>query len=352
MRTREDALVSELAALVRRAAEGWEPAVERAVFGTVDPDQIASAIIGFVGGRLGPVAEAVFYRPGVGVVTGLRLVDGSQVVVKVHRWNVTAARLAGVQTVQAHVAMRGLPAPRPLVAPESLGEGIATVEELLAGHPVDGHDRSVRRAVAVGLHAFITAAAELGATVDVGTTVMLRPPGGPLWFEPHDVRFDFDATAAGAEWIDELATLGRRRLDDAAAVPPVVGHFDWRVENLGFDRARIVGIYDWDSVAVAPEAVVVGNTAAQFTVDWTHGEVDPLPSVDEMRTFVDDYEQARGGPFTTYERELLDAANLFLCAYGARCQHSDMSLHPEIGGTTRSHWLQLLRDRGEHALLP
>jgi hypothetical protein len=36
---------------------------------------------------------------------------------------------------------------------------------------------------------------------------MIPPPGAPLWPEPHDVRFDFAASASGAERIDALAML-------------------------------------------------------------------------------------------------------------------------------------------------
>jgi hypothetical protein len=342
--------VCRLATLIRRASEAWDPAVERAVFGTADADQIENALVGFVADRLGPVGEAVFYRPGVGIVAGLRLADSSEVVVKVHRWNVSLARIAAVQQVQTHAASRGVAAPRPLVAPEPLGEGIATVEELVAGVAVDGHARPVRQAMAVGLEAFVAATVDLSGRVSVGPPLMLRPAGAALWPEPHDVRFDFDATAPGAGWIDELARLARRRLDGAGG-PSVVGHFDWRVENLGFEDGRIVAIYDWDSVAEAPEAVVVGNSAGQFTADWTRGEIDPLPSVEEMHSFVEDYENARGVLFGENEREILDAANLYLCAYGARCQHSDLTLHPKVGGTADTRWLRLLRERGEHALL-
>ena len=111
-----------------------------------------------------------------------------------------------------------------------------------------------------------------------------------------------------------------------------------------------MAIYDWDSVAAAPEAVVVGNTAAVFTADWTTGEFDPLPNVAEMQSFVGDYERARGARFDGAEREVLDAANLFACAYGARCQHSDMTTHPGIARTASSGWYRLLRERGESAL--
>ncbi len=338
-----------LATLISTQSDEWDPAVERAILETGDAGEIAEIIEGFVRLRRGPISDAVFYRPGVGIVAGLGLVDGSEVVVKVHRWNVSIPRLAAVQDVQAALAEAGLPVPRPLAGPEPLVHGIATIEELRRGERADGRDPAVRRAVAEGLQTFVTASAPLVGQVDVGRPLLLRPVGAPLWFEPHDVRFDFDGTAAGAAWIDELAGLARRRLEHSGP-NVVIGHFDWRVENLAFQGADIVAIYDWDSVAAAPEAVVVGNAAAQFTADWTSGEFDPLPSVTEMWSFVSDYERARGARFDDDEREMLDAANLFACAYGARCQHSDMTKHPGIARTESTAWYRLLRERGETAL--
>ncbi len=338
-----------LASLVRTRSEEWDPAVERAILGTGEAGEIARIIEAFVGRQCGPVDDGVFYRPGVGIVAGLRLVEGDEVVVKVHRWNVSIPRLAAVQNVQSRLADAGLPVPRPLAEPETLVHGIATIEELRRGKRANGREPAVRRAIAEGLHTFITASAPLVGQVEVGSPLLLRPVGAPLWFEPHDVRFDFDGTAAGAEWIDELATLARRRLEHPGS-KVVIGHFDWRVENLAFHDAEIVAIYDWDSVLAAPEPVVVGNAAAQFTADWTDRPRDPLPSVGAMRSFVGDYERARGARFDDAQREELDAANLFACAYGARCQHSDMTKHPEIARTVTSGWYRLLRERGERGL--
>jgi hypothetical protein len=342
--------VAELAALVSRASEDWDPAVERAILDTDDAKEIATLIEAFVTRQCGPISEGVFYRPGVGVVARVRLVDGSEVVVKIHRWNVSLARLAAIQKVQAALAGEGLPVPRPLAEPKRLVNGIATIEELRPGGRASGRDPAVRRAIAEGLHSFVQAAAPLVGEVNVGAPLMLRPVGSPLWFEPHDVRFDFEGTAAGAEWIDDLATIARHRLEQVSS-DVVIGHFDWRVENLGFRDNQIVAIYDWDSVGAAPEAVVVGNAAAQFTTDWTGSEADPLPSVTEMRSFVTDYELARGATFDDDERELLDAANLSICAYGARCQHSDMAKYPRTTRTPDSGWYRLLRERGETALI-
>jgi hypothetical protein len=103
-------------------------------------------------------------------------------------------------------------------------------------------------------------------------------------------------------------------------------------------------------MASAPEPLVVGVAAAGFTADWTSDDPDPLPTLTEMRAFVDDYEQARGRAFDPTERDALDAANLSACAYGARCQHSDMTLHPELIRAAAPAWIRLLRERGENAL--
>lgn len=180
--------------------------------------------------------------------------------------------------------------------------------------------------------------------------MLIRPAGAPLWPEPHDVRFDFAATATGAAWIDELAHHARGRLNGSRE-ESVIGHFDWRVENVGFDAGRLSAIYDWDSLGAAPEPVLVGSTAAQFGIDWTAGDPDPVPTIDDMRAFVADYERVRGVRFTPAQLDLLEAANLALIAYGARCQHSDVQLRPGIGPGAGTGWLRLLRERRTRPLV-
>ena len=299
-----------LAELVASSIDEWDGRLEQALLGTSEPYLVAQQLEDFVAAVFSEPTGAVLYRTGVGIVAGLALVDGSAVVLKLHRWNVSLERLSAVQEVQLHLARQGLPAPMPLARPAPLGQGIATVEQHLPGECANGPKPAVRRAVADMLHRFVVAATPLG-DVDVGAPLLLRPHGAPLWDEPHSIRFDFDATASGAEWIDEAAREARKRLD-ADSGPPVIGHFDWRVGNLGFSGSRITAIYDWDSVARASEAVIVGANAAQFCTDWASDADDPLPTVQEMIAFVVDYEQARGTPFTQQERQQLDAANLAL----------------------------------------
>jgi hypothetical protein len=46
----------------------------------------------------------------------------------------------------------------------------------------------------------------------LGQSNMQRRPG-ELWPRPHDGRFDFEATATGAEWIDAIALAARLVID-------------------------------------------------------------------------------------------------------------------------------------------
>jgi len=336
--------VTALAVLVQAAIDRWDARLEAQLFGTEDPVEVAAGIEAFVREHLGEPVDALLYEAGVGAVAGLRLVDGRDVVVKVHRWNVSVERLTAVQRVQAHVAARGVPVPRPLLPVLPLESGLATVEEHLGGERIDGRTPEARRLMAEGLHAFLDATR--GVDAEVGRALILRPPGEPLWPEPHSVRFDFHATAEGAEWIDELGEHARARLD-AVELPDVIGHLDWRVQNLAFRDGALAAIYDSDSIGKAPEPVLVGSTAGGFCIDWDAAVADPPPNPDEMRAFVADYETARGASFDAAEREALDAANLMMVAYGARSQHSDLFLQPEFGNTSAIGWFRLLRQRGE-----
>ena len=119
--------MTALAVLVQAAIDRWDARLEAQLFGTEDPVEVATGIEAFVREHLGEPVDALLYEAGVGAVAGLRLVDGRDVVVKVHRWNVSVERLTAVQQVQAHVAARGVPVPRPLLPVLPLESGLATV---------------------------------------------------------------------------------------------------------------------------------------------------------------------------------------------------------------------------------
>jgi hypothetical protein len=54
-----------------------------------------------------------------------------------------------------------------------------------------------------------------------------------------------------------------------------VGHADWTCGNLRFANGRVNASYDWDSLAAAPEPVLVGLAAASFTQGSSTGATTP-----------------------------------------------------------------------------
>ncbi len=321
----------------------WPSALEDVLLGTTDPARIVELLDGFTRGALASELHSVtFYRRGVGAVFGLLLMDNRRVVVKVHRLDLVREGLDGIRTVQRTLAERGFPAPTPIGSPQAMGHGIAAAEEMLnAGEKVNPHDASVRRVLAAGLVQFVEAATPMLGIVQLHLANPFGLPDDQLWPTPHDLRFDF--SLPGAEWIDELAKDARSVLDQSASESMVIGHADWRIENVCLERSTVVAIFDWDSVCACPEAVLVGAASVHFTTDWSDSSTDPLPSPDESSAFVNEYEEARGRRFASRDRELVDAAQIYRLAYGARCEHSDslLGVFPDADG--ESGFAALLR---------
>jgi hypothetical protein len=304
------------------AGRDREPPLERDVFGTTDPERIATLVDRFCGQRLGArIAGYEFFATSAGSVHGVRLRDRRRVVVKAYRRDIDLGHLAAVQRVQARLADGGFPAPRPLLAPAQLAHGIAVVEALLdRGDWADAHDPTVRRAVAAGLARLVERTRLL---VGLPGLVPWRESYDRLWRQPHDRRFDFPGTARGAEWIDRLATEATRRLDEGLAGDPVVGHGDWRVEHLRFAGGALSAVYDWDSLAVGPEPVFAGAAAHAFTADWSIEGHRCIPTIEESLAFLADYQAARGAAFTDGEHRAALSGLVAAMAYSARCEHSD-----------------------------
>jgi len=112
------------------------------------------------------------------------------------------------------------------------------------------------------------------------------------------------------------------------------------VEHLRFDGAALRAVFDWDSLMVAPAAVLAGSAASAFTVDWGVPRQPRLPTRDEALAFLDDVQAARGAPFTAGEASAARAALVASWAYGARCEHSDaltgFGTHPPARAVARA----------------
>ncbi len=302
---------------------GFVPRILGELFPGGSPSDVAAALDTLCRTRLGAGVESgLFFEASVGSVHGLVLADGRRVVVKGHGARTSAAYLCAAQRVQRQLAAGGFPAPQPLLAPVPFGRGLATAESLLEGgvRP-DAHEPPVRRALAASLAELVRLCRPLAGLEALRRHAMVLAPGA-LWPHPHDGRFDFEATAGGAEWIDAIAAdaLSRR---EAPAGDLVVGHGDWRAEHVRLDAGRLAAVYDWDSIIAAREPLLVGSVAHAFTADWSLPGRRQLPSLPEALAFVADYEAARGAPFDAAERAVARASLVYTMAYSARCEHSD-----------------------------
>lgn len=317
--------MDRLGAIIAERLAEWgvdELPLERMLFGSDDPDRIAAAVDAWCCTVLdATVARYVFFDASSGSVHGVVLSDGRAVVIKGHRPDVAPEYLNAIAVLQTDLADHGYPAPRPVVGPVAVGPGHLTAETMLPrDRSADAHAPAVRAVLAGGLARFVEIARPHTTRLSAQRPPM-RVAVGELYPTPHSPRFDFAATAAGAEWIDELATQARDRTRGEQGTPTVV-HADWRIENLCVRAGQIVAVYDWDSVGVSVEAVALATSATTFSVDWQAPPRRRFPDPSEIHGFVVDYERARGKQLGPSERDAVAAAMVTSLAYGARCEHA------------------------------
>ena len=320
--------MSQTAALIAEHLEDWGfvPFVVSEVFEDSSPEAIAATLDEFCRRSLGAaIGRCEFFRASVGSVHGLRLRDGRRVVVKVHRPGSSTDFLAAMQTVQRSLAAEGFPCPQPLLGPSPIGRGVAVTESLLdRGGRADAHDPAIRRELVRTLAWLVERCRSLAELDGLRHSAMERQPGR-LWPRPHDGRFDFEATSAGAKWIGAIAEEARRVIDRARLDEPVVSHADWRVGNMRFSEGKVSAVYDWDSLRLVPEPEAVGSVAHFFTADFGVPNQRRFPTLAEALAFASEYEAARGKAFTRDEQRALRASLIYSMAYAARCAHADRS---------------------------
>jgi len=306
----------------------WDtPFVELAIYGTSDAAVIAAQLDALARRVLGSqITGARFCNASFGSVSGVVLADGREVVIKVYQPRTAVTQLAEQVRIRGHLAI----SPRVLAGPVPIAHGHATIEVYADGTWRDPHEPATRRLVAHGLHTLVEACRPLVATSSLEPLMFSNLPDDQLWPTPHSKLFHFAATAAGAEWIDDVARAARAV---PAAGELVIGHADWRAEHLRFEGESISVAYDWDSLARDREPALVGISAHAFAADWSRQGRAQAPTLDEARAYVADYEQARGRGFEPDERRALAASFAFTCAYTARCGHALGARERDVPGT-------------------
>ncbi len=307
--------------ILRALSDPVDRLLARSILGTNDGDVITARVDehcrAYMGGA--GVASIDFVEFSVGAAFGLTLADGRRVFLKAWSPATSGALLRDAHAVQAFLAARGFPCPGVLARPRPFGDGHAAIMEYRdEGCDADANDPLIRGAMAATLARLVEQTAPLRDLPGLPRDLV---PRDALWPVPHNALFDFAATTAGAAWIDQIAAASREIIL-AAAGPAVIGHRDWSAHNMRFGRdGEVSVVYDWDSLAVGPEAVLVGGVASTFPVIWSLAVRKYPPPADAV-DFVRDYETARGKRFDPAERIVIGAAATYSLSYTARCEHA------------------------------
>jgi hypothetical protein len=305
--------VRSLASVV--AAVGCGP-LESAIVGTADPVVVAETLSSLAHAATGvPVRAGRWYRASVSAVAGVVLADGREVVVRAYQPATGAAFVEGVIRVQRHLDSTGFPCAAPLGEPVAVDGVLGRAETDLADPGARCFAPAEMAASAAGLAELVARSASLDP---VGLERHPMALSDSLYPVPHSPHFDFEATAAGAGWIDDIAAAARDAMTDDDAV---IAHGDWSARNVRLGPAGLRAVYDWESLQFVPESWALGAAAATWR---SLGEPDDelAPSDPEIRAYIDRYERARRRPLSPDQRRSARAAAVFALAYTARCEHA------------------------------
>jgi hypothetical protein len=265
-----------------------------------------------------PPAAELFGSGYLSAVTGLRLADGREVVVKVRSHS---PRLAGCAVVHRALWTAGFPCPEPLVDPQPLDGYAATAEALVRGDDQPPPENEVAALSAAALARLVELAPDPESVPSLAPSPSWAGwdhPGPGLWPAPEDLGVDLNA-CPGPRWLDRVAAAAGAQLRGRRG-HPVIGHGDWHPENLRWHGPRLIAVHDWDSVICQPEPVIAGLAAASFL---GLGGPSGTASAGDSAAFLDAYARARGRRWTPGDYAACWAAGLWQRAFDAKTRSVD-----------------------------
>ncbi len=247
---------------------------------------------------------------------GLRLADGREAVVKARKEN--PARIASCVAAQSALAANGFRCPAPLTDVTVVDGDLVVhaAQWLPGGQLLRGDDADVARCYA-GVFADLMAAL---------TRVRVPPPvPSPHWlgwdhggigpWPPIDDLDGRDQSLVPG-FVVTTAERATRRLRESGDLQRVLGHADFEAQNLRWLGRELHVVYDWDSLAWMPEAVLAGSASGVFA----SAEVPTLAPLDSSAAFIETYQSARARRFTADELEVAWAASLWTTTHNARVE--------------------------------
>ncbi|WP_037310121.1 phosphotransferase [Amycolatopsis orientalis] len=284
-------------------------------------------------------AEVLFQHRSMSAVFGLRLADGTDVVVKARP---VEDRIEACVAAQTWLAGHGFPCARPLTPVVAVGPLAVHAEEFRPGGEIlsgDSPEVAVRYGEVFGR--LMAGLADFAVAPPRPNPRWVRwdheDPG--LW--PSIESLDEKDQSAVPAYVVETAEKARRRML-AAELPRVLGHADFEAQNLRWHDRHVWTVHDWDSLAWQPEAALVGAASAVFP------KLGPalLPPIESTEAFLAAYQDVRGRLFTEDEHQVAWAASLWPVAHDVRWE----ALHGYIAVSGKALWDQAAeRLRRAHA---
>lgn len=267
------------------------------------------------------VVDVLYARPSVALPLGVLLSDGRKAALKFHRVDSSNVRgLEAINAIQYSLIRRGIPCPEPLAPVQTIDRAVVTFDSFLSLPKTVDARRSINRSgLATGLANFVQAATSTSAgrksREHLRDRWVLGDPARPFaCFEGP--RWRLGPTERKAGFLNELGADGIAQAEKVHT-RNVIGHFDWRIENVRLRSGHVHAIIDMDSTAAAPEMEVVGVAAAIHTVNHEGVRAEP-PSPILVSSFIDMYAEARGRPFSQRQREGIAGVVLWTLAGVAR----------------------------------
>lgn len=275
-------------------------------------EELPDWLPGWCADRLGaePVAVLFGLRQ-TSAVFGLRLAGGRRVVVKARRDD---GRAASCVDAQARLAQRGFPCARPVTPAVGVGALVVHAEELRpGGDMLPGDSPEVAARYARVFARLMAGLAEVAVAPPLPNPRWIRWDHADSGLWPAIPELDDRDQASVPAFVGETAGRARRRLL-AADLPCVLGHGDFEAQNLRWRDGEVWAVHDWDSLALQPEAALVGAASGAFA----SASPPTLAPVASSAAFLATYQEARGRRFTKEELEVAWAASLWTPAHNAR----------------------------------
>jgi hypothetical protein len=256
-------------------------------------------------------AAVLFQHQSMSTVFGLRLVDGTDIVVKARADD---GRARSCVEAQARLAEKGFPCASPRTPVVGVGPLAVHAEEFRPGGTVlRGDSPEVAKRYAEVFARLMTALADLAVAPPLPNPRWVRwdHTGPGLW--PSIESLDDKDQNLVPGYVMDTADRSRRRLL-AASLPSVLGHADFEAHNLRWHDHQVQTVHDWDSLAWQPEAALAGAASAVFPKMGSA----TLPPIESSEAFLAAYQDARGRTFTAEEQQIAWAASLWPAAHDIR----------------------------------